>query len=218
MSSEVTIRKTLLAYLPVAFAIGVFGTIYGAAAAPLMGPRLTVATSAIVFSGALQFALLGMLHAGAASPALLATAVVLNLRHLLLGAAVRGRLAEGGLRRAVLAWFLVDETAGFALAAPERPALVLLTTGIASYLAWIVGTAVGVAGASLMALGPVASALFPILFIGLTGLSARRRDLLVRAAAAAGITLALVYLYPPARSVAALAAVLAVIVPGRDGR
>lgn len=212
-----TLRPTLLAYFPVALAIAVFGAIYGAAATPLIGAGPALLSSAVIFSGALQFAMVGLLQAGASTSAMLAAAVILNLRHLLLGAAVRARVGGGILRRAGLAWFLVDETAGFALAARGRPAEVLLLTGALSYAAWVLGTAAGVAGARLTALGPVAEVLFPVLFVGLTGLAATRGDLAMRALASALLTLAAVRLLPEARAIAPLVAVALAVLPERRG-
>lgn len=71
----VTRRAFILSALPAAVAIGVFGALYGAAAQPLIGPELAIGASLVIFSGALQFAIVGLLTAGAAAPALLLTAV-----------------------------------------------------------------------------------------------------------------------------------------------
>ena len=103
--------------LPAAAAVAVFGSLYGAAARGFLGVPLTLASSFLVYSGALQFALVALLGAGATTLPLLLTAGVLNLRHLVLGAALRSRFESGPLRRALLAFFLVDETFGFAIAA-----------------------------------------------------------------------------------------------------
>ncbi|MGH7277469.1 MAG: AzlC family ABC transporter permease, partial [Candidatus Rokuibacteriota bacterium] len=105
-----------------AAAIAVFGTLYGAAARPVLGVPLTIASSVFIFSGALQFALLGLLSAAAGPPALLLTAGTLNLRHLVLGAVLRPRIGGSRLRRAGLAFFLLDETFGLAVAAEQSAA------------------------------------------------------------------------------------------------
>src|SRR5687768_16786472 len=75
-------RAILATCLPAAAAILVFGTLYGAAARTIMGVPLTLASSLLVFSGALQFALLALLSAGATTLPLVLIAVMLNLRHL----------------------------------------------------------------------------------------------------------------------------------------
>jgi hypothetical protein len=64
---------------------------------------LTLLSSVIVYSGALQFAMVALLGVGTAVPPLLLTALVLNLRHVVLGAALRARLESGPLGRAGLA-------------------------------------------------------------------------------------------------------------------
>jgi predicted branched-subunit amino acid permease len=182
---------TLAPVVPIAVAIGAFGVIYGAAATPVLGAPLTLVSSAVVFSGAGQFALVGLLGAGATMAAVLAAVAVLNLRHLALGAVVRP-LIEGqpAWRRAVLAWFLVDETVGLTLAARARPARTLLLAGATCYLAFLAGTAIGLTGADLPRIEPLAAAVFPVLFVGLASLMvAGWRDLLRVVAAAAAVAL-----------------------------
>ncbi|MGH9194421.1 MAG: AzlC family ABC transporter permease [Acidimicrobiia bacterium] len=198
-----------------ALAIGVFGTIFGAAATSLIGPGLTIASSLIVFSGALQFAMIGLLLAGAMPTSLLATAALLNLRHLLLGAALRARISGSVVKRAGLAWFLLDESVALTLAAQERPAMTLVGSGFLFYFAWFVGTLIGTLGASLPQFGSVAAAIFPVLFVGLASISADRRDLKVRALAAAAISAILAMIWPSGRSFVPVVAVLLVIIPER---
>jgi predicted branched-subunit amino acid permease len=208
-----TILQILVSAMPIALAIGVFGTIFGAAATSLIGPGLTIASSLIVFSGALQFAMVGFLLTGGLTSALLATAVMLNLRHLLLGAALRARISGPVLKRAGLGWFLIDESVALTLAAQERPAMTLFASGILFYGAWFVGTVVGTVGASLPQFGSVAAAIFPVLFVGLSSISADRRDLQVRALAAACISAILIMIWPASRSLVPVLAVLLVIIP-----
>jgi predicted branched-subunit amino acid permease len=193
----------------------VFGTIFGAAATSLIGPGLTIASSLIVFSGALQFAMVGLLLTGAPTSALIATAALLNLRHLLLGAALRTRISGSRLTRAGLAWFLIDESVALTLAAQEQPALTLVGSGVLFYFAWFFGTLIGTLGASLPQFGSVAEAIFPVLFVGLASISADRRDLKVRALAAAAISAILVMIWPAVRSFVPVIAVLLVIIPER---
>ena len=207
------ILQVLISAVPIALAIGVFGTIFGAASASLIGRELTIAASLVIFSGALQFAMVGLLLAGAPVTPLLVTAVLLNLRHLLLGAALRARISGSVLKRAGLAWFLIDESAALTLAAQERPAMTLVCSGLLFYIAWFVGTLIGTLGASLPQFGSVAEAIFPVLFVGLASISADRRELKVRALAAAVISVMLIMIWPAVRSFVPVLAVLLVIVP-----
>jgi predicted branched-subunit amino acid permease len=211
--------------LPAAAAVAVFGTLYGAAASVFLGAPLTLVSSLLVYSGALQFAMVALLGAGATTLPLLLTAVVLNLRHLVLGAALRSRFESGPLRRALLAFFLVDETFGFAIAAGNAapPGAVgaatertLLVSGLTLYAAWLVGTLVGVLGGVLAAVEGLAGALFPVLFIGLAALATRRRSHVVRALAAACLTAAVAVLLPDLRMIAPVVAGVLVALPGGD--
>jgi predicted branched-subunit amino acid permease len=176
---------------------------------------LTIASSLLIFSGALQFALLVALGAGAAAPALLLTAVTLNLRHLALGAILRARLEGAWPRRAGLAFFLVDETVGFALAARHEPGRTVLVAGLVCYAAWQIGTLVGIFGLGFAAVRGVAGAIFPMLFIGLAALVAGSRSDVGRALAAAAVTLVLAWAVPEARTLAPVVALAVAAVGGR---
>lgn len=222
--TTVTTRAILLRALPAAIAIGVFGALYGAAARPLIGPEMTIGASLVIFSGALQFAIVGLLTAGAAAPALLLTAVTLNLRHVVLGAVLRPRMGDSRLRRAGLAWFLLDETFGFAatassdvrVTAAQRASITertLLVSGVLCYASWIAGTVLGVIGAGLPGLEGFAAAVFPVLFIGLAALTTRSRSIAARAVAAAAVTAVIAITLPDARALAPVVAGVLVALP-----
>ncbi len=213
--------------LPAAAAVAVFGSLYGAAARGFLGVPLTLASSLLVYSGALQFAIVALLGAGATTLPLLLTAGVLNLRHLVLGAALRSRFESGPLRRALLAFFLVDETFGFAIAAGNsaqrdgRPVdaateQTLVVSGVFCYLAWQVGTLIGVLGAGLVGVESLAAAIFPVLFIGLASLAATRRSDAVRAVVAAVLTAGLALALPDLRLLAPVFAGVVAALPGSD--
>jgi len=213
------IRSILVTSLPAAGAIVVFGTLYGAAAQPLLGTPMTIASSMFIFSGALQFALVGLLSAGAGAPALLLTAGTLNLRHVVMGAVLRPRIGGSRLRRAGLAFTLLDETFGFAVAAPEEAGAerTLFVSGIACYVAWQVGTVVGVLGAGLSGVERLADAIFPVLFIGLASLAATTGTLVIRALGAAALTATVALFLPDIRALAPVIAGALVAVPGSSG-
>jgi predicted branched-subunit amino acid permease len=225
MATAVSLRSILTTSLPAAAAIAVFGTLYGAGARTVLGVPLTLASSLVVFSGALQFALVALLSAGATSLPLILTALALNLRHVVLGAVLRPRIGASRLRRAALAFFLVDETFGFAIAAGNSaeqagravgPATerTLLVSGAVCYLAWQVGTLVGVLGAGLAVVESVAGAIFPVLFIGLASLAVTRRSDAVRALAAAAVTVVLALALPDMRVLAPVVAGVVTALPG----
>lgn len=225
--AHMPIRSILATCLPAGAAILVFGTLYGAAARAIMGVPLTLASSVFIFSGALQFALLALLSAGATMLPLVLIALVLNLRHLVLGAVLRPRLEGSRRRRAALAFFLVDETFGFAVAAgqaAERAAApvgraierTFLVSGIVCYLAWQVGTLIGVLGVGLAGVENVAGAIFPVLFIGLASLAVSRRSHVVRALAAAMLTAGIALAAPDLRGLAPVIAAVLVALPGGE--
>lgn len=209
-------RSLLAAALPIAAAIGIFGVVYGAAARPVLGAPLAVVSSLMIFSGAAQFTMVGLLAAGAAPAAVLGSAAVLALRHVPLGAVVRPRLRGGRGMRAVASLFLLDETAGLALTRHDPAERTLVLTGGLAYAGWVLGTVAGVAGASLAQVEPVADALFPIMFVGLTALTIRGRGDLLRALAAAIVALVLLVAWPAAGAVGAITVAVAVAaVPAR---
>jgi 4-azaleucine resistance transporter AzlC len=206
-------RAVLLAAAPLAAAIFIFGTIYGAGAVTIASPAKTILSSVAIFSGAVQFALVGLLLTGASPFAAVATAVMLNARNLLLGAAMRARLRDTRGKRALLAWWLTDEATGLALAARSAPGRVLFVAGVSFYLAWIVGTIIGVVGSSLAPLEGLAAAVFPVLFVGLAALSAHTRNDVIRTLVAAAISLVLAIALPQARGIVPAIAAVAVAVP-----
>jgi predicted branched-subunit amino acid permease len=212
---EPGLRATLITSLPFATAIGVFGVVFGAAASAIIDPLLVVGMSLIIFSGSLQFALVSLLAVGAGPAVLLFTTVVLNLRHVVFGAVLRPRLEAPLWRRAILGFFMIDESFGLALAAGKRAALVLAVSGTAFYVAWQIGTVLGVLGARAVALEEVARAIFPVLFIGLAALTARGREGLLRALAAAGLVVLSALFVPALFDYAPIIAAIIVALPSR---
>lgn len=213
-----SLSAIVVAVLPLAAAIAVFGMIYGASAAPEFGAAMTLATSLLVFSGTLQFATLGLVASGAGPAAVLLTAVALNARHLVLGALLRPLISGGVAARVGLAWFLVDETFGLAYAVRGRATLTLLVSGIACYAAWQAGTAVGLLGARIEILEGIAGAIFPVLFVGLAAVTSTRLGLALRAAAAALVVVAASLALPELRTFAPVVAAVIVALPAERGR
>jgi predicted branched-subunit amino acid permease len=190
---------------PVVAAIAVFGVIYGATASTVISPGMTVASSLLLFSGAAQFTMVGLVDAGATPAAILLAVTVLGLRHLALAAVVLPRLSVDRPRRALLALTLLDETTGLAVASERSAARTMAVVGAAAYTAWVGGTVAGVLGANLVAAAPLASVVFVILFVGLSALTCRSPADAGRAVAAAAITATLLIILP---SVGALGAIL----------
>lgn len=202
---------------PIAVAIGVFGMLYGAAAQPLFGAWLTLFSSVLIFSGTVQFTMVGLLAAGAGPVAVLWAVFVVNIRNFALGGAIRPHLVGRGLRRMLVAWFLIDETVGLALAAPPEAGRILLRSGVVAYLAWVAGTALGVAGGAAVALEGLASAVFPVLFVGLAALMVRGATGLARAGVGTAVTLVLLFLWPGLAGLAPILGGVVAALPGGGG-
>lgn len=208
------LRSTLVSALPLALAIGVFGVIFGAAASVALDPLITIGMSALVFSGSLQFALLGLVTSGAGPIALIATAIALNARHIVLAAVLRPRFRGSFITRALQSAVILDESFGLAVAAGPRAPVVLMTSGVLFYFAWITGTILGVLGASVDGVERLAAAVFPVLFIGLAAVTGRGRDAAVRAALAGTAVIVLSILVPDAYSFLPIIAAIIVALPG----
>jgi len=200
----------LSAAIPVAVAFLIFGMVYGAAARPVLGATLAVVSSLIMFSGTAQFTMVALLSAGAPAVGVLGAVSALALRHLPLGAVLRPRLGPGRARRALLGWFLVDETTGLALTVDQPAERVLAVGGATLYPAWVVGTIIGVAGGAVAPAEPLAAALFPVLFVGLVALTATTRWDAVRAFAAGGASLVLLAAWPAAGALGVIGVAIAV--------
>jgi predicted branched-subunit amino acid permease len=212
----VTVRRIVIAATPPALAIAVFGVIYGSIARRELGLAGTLMSSLFIFSGTVQFTLAALLKAGAEAGALIAGALTLNLRNLLLGAVLRPRLEGGWVRRAALSWFLTDEATGLALTSGGEAGRILLLTGGMFYLSWQVGTALGLLGASLEGVVDLAEATFPVLFIGLCALACPTVEIALRALVAGGVTIAVIAVAPGLSAVAAVGAAILVALPGRS--
>lgn len=205
--------RIVSAALPVAAAIGVFGMVYGAVARPVIGSVPAVLSSLIVFSGAAQFTMVALLAAGATPAGVLGAVAMLALRHLPLGAVLQPHLTTNRVQRALVSWFLLDETTGLALTLDAAAERTLAISGGLAYAAWVLGTVIGVAGGP-PALEPLAAALFPVLFVGLAALISATRSDAVRALLAGGASLGLLLAWPGAGVLGAIAvAVVVAMVP-----
>jgi predicted branched-subunit amino acid permease len=155
-------------YLPAAVAFGVAAREAGLSVAEATG------MSAIVLSGASQFALVGLISAGAPGPTAAITALFLSLRHLLYGPALAPRLRNFGPGRAALgALVLTDEI--FALASGRgKPVRFgwLMGLELAACTTWVGGTWLGAYGGAAVvraipSLAPALSFALPALFAAL---------------------------------------------------
>lgn len=196
--------------------VGVYGVSFGVLAVGAgISPAQACVMSLLVFTGASQFAFIGVLAAGGGAVAAMGPAVMLALRNAVYGLSLAPVL-PGRLRdRALAAHLVIDETTAMARAQddPARARRAFLLTGASVFLCWNAGTALGaLLGGGLgdpKALG--LDAMFPAAFLALLAPQLRRPGAPV--AAVGGAVVALVLLpYAPA-GVPVIAA-LAGVVPG----
>jgi len=157
----------VLGYIPVGFAYGVLAQKSGLS---LMN---AVAMSVIVFAGSAQLIGAGLFGAGAGPLALIATTFVVNLRHLLMSAALAPKLR--GWRKWQIALFgyeLTDET--FALhtmrmSRDHPPLAETFGVNVTAQFSWIVGSLAGyLAGGQIADVRPVGlDYALPAMFIAL---------------------------------------------------
>jgi predicted branched-subunit amino acid permease len=143
---------TLRDSLGLGLAVGLYGVAFGAAA---VGAGLStwqaVALSALMFTGASQFALIGVLGAGGSAVAAVGSALLLGSRNTLYGVRLAPMLSpRGWLRRAGTAQLVIDESTAMAVAAPDRELgrLAFWVTGGSVYVCWTAMTLVGALGAA----------------------------------------------------------------------
>ncbi len=119
-----------------------FGAISTAAGLSLLQ---TVALSVLMFTGASQFALVGVVGAGGSVWAGAATAALLGSRNALYGLRLGSILKSRGWRRLAAAHFVIDETTAMAIARdkPAESRLAFWATGAAVFSLWNLGTLIG---------------------------------------------------------------------------
>lgn len=140
--------------LSLGLAVGVSGLAFGAAAA---GSGLSAwqacALSALAFTGASQFALIGAVAVGGNLVAATAGAILLGSRNTLYGLRLAGLLRLRGVRRLLGAVGVIDETTAVALAQPDAGAsrAAFAVTFCSLYLTWNICTLAGALGAGTLA-------------------------------------------------------------------
>lgn len=175
------------------------------------------ALSLLLFTGASQFALVGVLGAGGGVVSAVAGAALLGTRNLLYAVRLADLLRLTGARRVLAAQLTIDESTAMATAAPEPlTGLAFWATGVAVYLLWNAATLLGAVGAGVVdtrALG--LDAAVGAAFLGLLVRQVRDRAAVGVAVCGAALAVLAVPVTPP--GVPVLLAGLAVAV-GRPWR
>lgn len=135
----------------VSIATGAYGISFGAlSTAAGLSLWQTVALSLLMFTGASQFGLIGVVASGGSPLAGAATAVLLGVRNALYGLRLSEILQVRGLRRMFAAQFIIDESTAMSIgrATRRQARLGFYATGIGVFLLWNLGTLIGAIGAS----------------------------------------------------------------------
>src|SRR5262245_53680721 len=188
--------RALSGAVGIGLAVGVYGVSFGVlAVAAGLSPLQACVMSMLVFTGASQFAAVGVLAGGGGALAAMGPAVVLAVRNaaygLSLAPILRGRLRV----RALVAQLVIDESTAMARAQddPDAARRAFLATGVSVWLCWNAGTLAGaLLGGGLgdpRTLG--LDAMFPAAFLALLAPQLRRPGGPVAAVAGALVAVAL---------------------------
>jgi predicted branched-subunit amino acid permease len=197
-------------------AVGVYGVSFGVLAVSAgLSPAQTAVMSMLLFTGASQFAFVGVLATGGGALAAAGPAVMLALRNAAYGLSLAPILGGRLRTRALAAQFVIDETTAMARAQDNTAAArrAFLLTAISVWLCWNAGTVGGALLGGVIgdprALG--LDAMFPAAFLALLAPQLRRPGAPVAAVAGAGIAAAVL---PFAPAGVPVIAALAGVVPG----
>ena len=158
--------------LSVAFTVGLYGAAFGAAGVTAGFSILqTCLLSILLFSGASQFAVVGIMGAGGAAISAIATSTLLGFRNTLYGLQMAPILKVKGFKRVLAAQITIDESTAVATLQEndqDRKRGFYLT-GIGVYLFWNLFTFLGALGASAIGDPSVwgLDAAVPAAFLGL---------------------------------------------------
>ena len=198
---------------------GAFGASFGAVA---VGTGLSVAQtmvlSLVLFSGASQFAFVGVATAGGSPWAAVPAALLLGVRNAFYGVALARTLESRGLRRLVTAHFVIDETTAMALGQDSARAkrYAYWATGLILFALWQAGSLAGaVVGAAVDPADFGLDAAAPAVFLALLWPSLRMVEARWVALSGAAVAVVLIPHVPAGVPVVAAAAVAAVAGLGR---
>src|SRR5438045_2382168 len=132
--------------LGIGIASGVYAISFGAiSTAAGLSLLQTCALSLLMFTGASQFALVGVVGAGGSIWAGAVAAALLGSRNTLYGVRLSTMLDVRGWRRAFGSHFVIDETTAMAIARddPQLSRYAFWVTGVALFVFWNTGTLIG---------------------------------------------------------------------------
>jgi 4-azaleucine resistance transporter AzlC len=147
---------------PLAISSGLFGILYGAACASLgVSPPLPALSCILVFSGAVQFAVLGMLGEPFSLSTIAVSSLLICNRLFLMGASIADHFRDRCWRARLVSMFVLTDGAWAATAAQRSAAdrfFFFVGAGVWILALWVLGTVSG---------GLIASRLEPDLIVAL---------------------------------------------------
>jgi predicted branched-subunit amino acid permease len=206
-------RRVIGNALGVGAATGAYGLSFGAISATAgLSPFQTSALSALMFTGASQFAFVAVIAGGGNPFAGAAAATLVGTRNAFYGLRLGSLLDAKGVRRFLAAHFVIDESTAMAVGRtdPDESRLAFWATGLSVFVLWNLATLAGALGARALA-DPKAvglDAAAPAAFLALLAPQMRSRQVWILALAGAAVALALMPVTPagvPLLIVAALA-------------
>jgi predicted branched-subunit amino acid permease len=191
-------RATLSKSLSVSLAVGAYGTAFGAAAVAAGFSVLQACLlSLLTFTGASQFAVIGVLGAGGTAITGIATASLLGFRNSIYSMIMKPILNLNGIKKLVATQITIDESVAVSTAEEVRGPVAMRhgfwLTGGGVYLFWNFFTLLGALGAQ--AIGDPSAwgldAAVPAAFLGLVWPRLKSLDEYVLAIGAALLAIAL---------------------------
>lgn len=153
VAADDTARGVVIEAITIGATTGAYGVSFGALSVTSgLSVWQTVALSALMFTGASQFALVSVLAGGGSAVAAVAGGALLGLRNMFYGLRIRQILQPSRLVAVPAAQLTIDESTAMVLAhydRPEpRPALAFWSTGVSVFVLWNLGSLIGALGAS----------------------------------------------------------------------
>jgi len=139
-------RQIVRDSLAVSVATGAYGVSFGAiGVASGLDVWQTCAMSLLIFTGASQYAMAGVLGAGGAPFSAAATGLLLASRNLLYGLRLAPLLRLSGVRRTSAAHLVIDESTAMSITrrTTGEARIGFLTTGIGIFILWNLATLIG---------------------------------------------------------------------------
>jgi predicted branched-subunit amino acid permease len=201
--------------LSIAVASGAYALSFGAISTTSgLSLLQTMALSLLMFTGASQFAMVGIIGSGGSVWAGAATAALLGTRNALYGVRLSTLLRVTGFRRLAAAHFVIDETTAMAIArdADSESRFAFWMTGLLLFAFWNLGTFIGALATSALPDPKVfgLDAAPPAAYLALLAPRLRAREPLAIAIAAGLVALICVPFVPAGIPLLIVAALIAI--------